>query len=119
VSKDRFIDTQKAYYTVRALCKVLGVPESSYYDWAHHGHQIAAKREVRDAEIVSAIRVVHDASAETYGSPRVHAELRDEGVVVSERKVAALMAANGITGLSGREHSTTTTRADRMKGIVP
>ena len=37
----RFIDTWKAEFTVRDLCRVLVVPESSYYDWHHHGREIA------------------------------------------------------------------------------
>jgi putative transposase len=119
VSLYRFIDIQKASFTIRALCRVLPVPESSYYDWDHHGRAIADARAGRDAELVATIREVHDASTGTYGSPRITDELRDDGIVVSQRRVAELMAANGITGLSGREHSTTTTRADRMAAPFP
>lgn len=115
----RFIDTQKAFYTVHALCVTLSVPESSYYDWDDHGRDIADRRAESDTSLVGAIRAVHDASAETYGAPRIHRELRDAGVVVSERKVAELMAANGIAGLSGRERSTTTTRRDRLAAPFP
>jgi putative transposase len=115
----RFIDAQKATFTIRALCRCLAVPESSYYDWDHHGRQLADARTERDAGLVAEIRRVHDESTSTYGSPRIVEELNDDGIVVSRRKVAELMAVNGIAGLSGREHSTTTTRADRMAAPFP
>ena len=115
----RFIDVQKATFTTRALCRALCVPESSYYDWDRHGRRIADDRAARDAGLVEQIRRVHDETTGTYGSPRITEELNDDGVVVSERKVAELMAANGIAGISGREHSTVTTRADRMKAPFP
>jgi putative transposase len=119
VSQYRFIDTWKATYPIRALCRTLEVPESSYYDWDHHGRALEVARAVRDAVLVGEIRRVHEDSTATYGSPRIVDELRDDGIVVSERKVAELMAANGIAGLSGREHSTCTTRADRMRAPFP
>lgn len=115
----RFIDAQKAVFGVRALCRVLRVPESSYYDWDHHGRAIVERRAARDAVLVGEIRRVHDDSAGTYGSPRVTVELATNGIVVSERKVAALMAEHHIVGLSGREHSTTTTRSARMAAPFP
>lgn len=119
MSQYRFIDAQKATFTVRALCRTLQVPESSYYDWDSHGRRVADARAGRDFGLIEQIRRVHDASTGTYGSPRVVVELNDDGVVVSERKVAELMAANGIAGISGRERSTTTTRSDRMAAPFP
>jgi len=115
----RFIDTWKAEYGTGRLCRVVGVPASSYFDWNHHGRRLAADRAEADQRIVSQIRAVHDDSTETYGSPRVHAQLVDDDVVISRRRVAQLMAVNGIVGLTGREHSTTTTRRDRMAAPFP
>jgi len=51
--------------------------------------------------LVEQIRGFFTASDNTYGSPRIHADLVDAGVVVSERRVAALMAVHGITGFVG------------------
>lgn len=114
-----FIDAWKAEFGTERLCRVLRVPSSSYYDWNRDGRDRHARRGEARAELVSKIRAVHDASAETYGSPRVHAELVESGIAVSERRVAALMAAEGIVGLSGREHTTTTTRRDRLAAPFP
>lgn len=115
----RFIDTWKAEYEVGRICRILRVPPSSYHDWDHHGRRIVDDRAARDAVMIARIRTAYHDSTDTYGSPRIFAELADQGIVVSERKVAALMAANGIVGLTGREHSTTTTRRDRMEAPFP
>ena len=119
MTKYRHIDAQKASYTIEALCAVLDVPESSYYDWNHHGRAIADARDAREAVLVEQIRDAHDASGETYGSPMIRAELRDAGVNISQRRCAELMREHQIVGLSGREHSTVTTRRDRMEAPFP
>jgi len=119
VSLYRFIDSWKAMYGTGRLCRVLVVPESSYFDWHGHGRQLAAERADAEALLVTKIRDSHVASDGTYGSPRVHADLVDAGVVVSARRVAGLMAAQRIVGLSGREHSTVTTRRDRIEAPFP
>jgi len=119
VSLYGFIDTWKATYGPRRLCRVLEVPESSYFEWNDRGRNRAARRAVAEAVLVDKIRVFHEASDRTYGSPRIHADLVDSGMRVSERRVAALMACYGIVGLSGREHSTVTTRRDRIEAPFP
>lgn len=127
--KHRFIDSQKARicletgeklgYPIWLLCEVLEVPESSYYDWNAGGRARCEERAARDEVLTDKIRGVHAESDGTYGAPRVAAELRDGGMVVSKRRVAELMRTAGIQGLSGREHSTTTTRRDRLSAPIP
>lgn len=127
--KYRFIDTEKASkdvetgekvgYPISILCSVLEVPESSYYDWHATGRARADKRAARDTNTVEEIKAVHASSDGTYGAPRVAAELRDGGVVVSKRRVAELMRKEGIQGLSGRDLSVTTTRRPRKEIKIP
>ena len=120
MSKYQFIDAQKADgYPVWLLCEILDVPTSSYYDWNRTGRARHAGRAVADAVIVEKIRTVHAESDGTYGAPRVRAELADGGVIGSKRKIAELMASHQISGLSGREHSTATTRRDRLAAPFP
>ncbi len=119
MNKYLFIDAQKAEFETRRLCRIFGVPESSYFDWNHHGRRIAAQRAANEALLVARIEEVHVESDATYGSPRVHDELKDRGCVVSLRRVAETMRKAGIRGLSGREHSTCTTRRDRMAAPFP
>ena len=95
------------------------MPESSYYDWHTTGRARHRERDVAKSELVAGIRQVHDDSDQTYGSPRIHDGLGKKGVVVSLRWVAETMADAQIVGLSGREHSTTTTRRDRMAAPFP
>ena len=119
MSKYQFVDTEKANYPIGLLCEILSVPSSSYYDWNATGRANHAARLEANAEMTDQIREVHAGSDGTYGAPRVAAELRDNGVVVSKRRVAELMAVGGIAGLSGREHVTGTTRRDRMAAPFP
>ncbi len=126
--KHRFIDSQKATrpnieagggFPIWLLCQVLEVPESSYYDWHRTGRARQETREAAASAMTAKIAVVHAGSDGTYGAPRIRSELNDAGVVVSKRRVAELMAASDMKGLSGREHSTGTTRRDRMAAPFP
>ena len=119
MTKYQFIDSQKAQYPIWLLCQTVTVPPSSYYDWHATGRDRHRARTQADRAMTERIRAVHADSDGTYGAPRVTAELRDGGVVVSKRRVAELMAAGNIAGLSGREHSTGTTRRDRMAAPFP
>ena len=110
----RFIDSQKADYTIGMLCRVAVVPESSYYEWNRTGRRVAERRAQARVVLLAQITAVHEASDRTYGSERVWAQLRRDGVIVAERTVAGLMAEAGIVGVTGRERSTVTTRRDRM-----
>ena len=122
MSKYQFIDAQKeqnARYPIWLLCQVCSVPESSYYDWNREGRANHQRRLEANEAMTAKIRQVHANSDGTYGAPRVTAELRDDGVVISRRRVAELMAAGQIRGLSGREHTTGTTRRDRLAAPFP
>lgn len=122
MNKYEFIDIQKADntgYPIWLLCTVLNIPPSSYYDWNRTGRANHARRLEADHQLTDEIRQVHTDSDSTYGAPRIRAELNDNGIVVSKRRVAELMAAGQIRGLSGREHSTGTTRRDRLAAPFP
>ena len=62
------------------------------------------------------IREIHDWSRGTYGAPRVHAALQDEGIRVGKKRVARLMKADGLRGESRRKRPSTTIRG---KGARP
>ncbi|GHP01195.1 transposase [Reticulibacter mediterranei] len=70
------------------MCRILGVSVSGYYDW-HKREPSAHERE--DGELAKLIHRIFYANRGVYGSPRVHMELRDQGVRCSKERVARLM----------------------------
>ena len=101
----RFIDAEKADYPVTALCRMLGVSKSGYYAWRSRP---PSERRRRDAVLIEKIRQIHSRSRETYGYPRVHAELRSLGVKCGRRRIARLMRAEGLWGcVRGKKRRTT------------
>ena len=81
----------RATHRLATLCRVLGVSPSGYYAWRQ-------------------IQAIHRRSRGTYGVPRVHAELAAEGVPVGRKRVARLMRAAGVQGVSRRKGPRTTRR---------
>lgn len=59
------------------------------------------------------IAAIHEASKETYGAPRIHAELADEGVHVGRKRIERLMKAKGLRDVSRRKFVVTTERDPR------
>jgi transposase InsO family protein len=86
--KCRFIEDNRHRYGVKLLCDVLRVSRSGYY--AARQRQPSERRQ-RQAALTARIRAIHAASRETYGAPRVHAELRAQGVGCCRNTVAKLM----------------------------
>jgi putative transposase len=81
-------------------CRVLRVSTSGYYEWRG---RVPSGRAVADRALVAQIRAIHTASRETYGVPRVHAELRlGLGVRCGRKRVARLMRASGLQGVHTR-----------------
>jgi putative transposase len=92
---------------VATLCRVLGVSPSGHYAWRKRP---ASARAQADQRLLRQIRTAHAASQGTYGVPRIHAELREAGVCVGRKRVARLMRAAGIAGVSRRRFVVTTAR---------
>lgn len=101
----RIIEVERTSFSIPLMCRMLGVSRSGYYDWRGRP---PSKRSREDAALAGKIREIHQRSRETYGSPRVHAELRAIGVRCSRKRVARLMREEGISGcIRGRRKRTT------------
>jgi len=90
-----FIAAHSGEYPVTRMCKVLKVSISGYYAWLQRP---ASRRQQANETLLAAIRRVYKTSRCTYGSPRVHAELRREGIAAGRQRVARLMKTHGIAG---------------------
>jgi hypothetical protein len=103
------VSRYQADYPIATMCRVLGVSTSGYYAW--EGRQ-ASKRAQADAALIKQIRKCHAASHGTYGAPRIHADLVALGYTVNRKRVARLMRAAGLKGVTRRRFVTTTVRDD-------
>ena len=112
-----FIASQRADYGVPHVisCRALEVSESWFYKW--HQRPPTA-RQLRRAELDTAVAKVFQASEGRYGSPRVHNELVEAGWTVSEKTVAASMAAQGLVARPKRRYRCLT-RPDKAAEPVP
>lgn len=97
----------QAMYPIATMCRVLEVSTSGYYAWRKRGE---SKRALEDAWLLERIETIHEESRGTYGSPRIHAELRAQGIRVGRKRVARLMREAGIQGVSRRKGTRTTVR---------
>lgn len=87
------IDAKKASAPVATACAALGVSVSGYYAWKGRS---ASHRQRDDMVVLAHIRSEFESSHETYGSPRMHAELKESGLATGRHRVARLMSANGM-----------------------
>jgi putative transposase len=115
VSIYRYISEAKKAkeHPVSLQCELLGVSESGYWAWTKRP---PSDRALYDAWLLERIRAIHDASKGRYGSPRVHAMLRREGIRVGEKRVARVMRAVGLQGAFRRRRKGCTVR---VAGVEP
>ena len=102
-----FVSMHQAMYPVRTMCRVLGVSSSGYYAWRARPQSARARA---NELLLDRIREIHAISYETYGSPRIHAELQDEGESVGLNRVSRLMRRGGLVGVTRRRKWRTTKR---------
>jgi putative transposase len=103
--KFAFIDAKEVAFPVGAMCRALGVSSSGYYEWRR---RLPAPRTTADAQLAVEIAAAHKRSRGTYGSPRVHAELRARGTRVGRKRVERLMCENGLQARRKRRFCHTT-----------
>jgi transposase InsO family protein len=96
---------EKADYPVTTLCRVLRVSRSGFY--ASDNRAVSGR--AKQSEVLRRkIKQIHTASRGTYGSPRVHEELKAQQFAVSRKRVARLMRHSGIVARLPRRFRHTT-----------
>ena len=101
------MSANQADHAVRTLCRVLGVSPSGYYAWCRR--ELSVRRQ-QDEQLRAKIRHFHTESGGTYGSPRIHADLIDDGHQIGRKRVARLMKVDGLRGVCRRKRVFTTVR---------
>jgi putative transposase len=109
------VRAHQAEYSIRTMCRVLEVSTSGFYAWRSR-EKSTRRRE--DERLQQRVEAIHERSRQTYGVPRIHRELRDEGTRVGRKRVARVMKAACLAGVSRRK-STITTRRDRSARPAP
>jgi putative transposase len=94
------------------MCRILGVSPSGYYAWRFRA---PSRRRIEDEKLTLMIKEWHVRSRGTYGSPRILEDLREQGRRVGCKRVARLMRAAGLRGVSRRKWITTTIRDKRVR----
>jgi transposase InsO family protein len=113
------IDAEKAAHHVSRMVELLGVSRSGYYKWAARRGAEPGSRAARAADLLVKIKVAHDASDGVNGAPRITADLRAAGEVVSVKTIAKLMRNNEIRGISPRPWRPITTIIDPNPHQIP
>lgn len=94
------------------MCRVLEVSTSGYYAWLNRS---PSPRAIEDRILTEMIKTYYKASYETYGAPRIHADLLDAGIRMGRKRVARLMREAGLRGISRRRFVKTTHRDKRAR----
>jgi putative transposase len=102
----------QAVYPIETMAKTLGVSRSGFYAWRDRSPSARSKA---DGDLIKRIGKIHAASKETYGAPRIHAELTEAGIHVGRKRVERLMKAAGLKGASRRRGPRTTIRDERVR----
>jgi putative transposase len=109
------VKANQVTYPIATMCHTLGVSSSGYYAWTIRP---ASKRTIDDAAMTERIRAFHARSRGTYGAPRIHQDLFEEGAHVGRKRIARLMRLAGLCGVSRRKGCRTTIRGKEVH-VIP
>ena len=92
-----------------ALDQLLAALEVSKSGLSAHRHKAQTPRRQKDQELIEMIRPIFEQSRQTYGSPRLCAVLRAQGVRIGKNRIARLMRQSGLQARQKRRFRPQTT----------
>lgn len=104
--------THHDVFSIDQMAGILGVSRSGYYDYLKRG---LSARALDNKKLVDQMKLIFEESHGTYGSPRLHAALKDQGFACSRPRVARLMKAHGMQAKMSRRFKTTTKRSAKAQ----
>ena len=113
--KHQFVEEQRANHTVKRMCAALGISRSGHYAWRARQPSI---RQKENEELLERIRAIHTQSRRLYGSPRIRAELVEEGFCCGKNRVASIMRQNHIRADVKRRRFRRTTDAKHSYALA-
>lgn len=114
--KYAFIDEHRAQFPATRMCAVLEVSASGYYAWRQRP---SSRRAQENQQLLKRIRQSHDQSRQTYGSPRVHADLVAQGITCNRKRVERLMRLHRIQGKQVKRRRVRTTLSNHSLPVAP
>lgn len=90
-------------YSVRRMCKVLGVSEKQYYQWGIQEEHRNGRR-LEERELVQRVEEAFHASDDAYGCRKITRVLRNDGIAVSEWKVRRIMREHGLYSITQKKY---------------
>jgi putative transposase len=110
------IESNREVGSVERLCAALGVSVSGYYAWRTRP---PSQHQQADAVLLKAIQAAYQAGRGLYGSPRIHAALRQQGLCCSRKRVARLMRQHGIHSRRRPKRRVCTTDSRHNRPVAP
>jgi transposase-like protein len=118
--KYAFIVAERATFPVRRLCRLIGVAASAFYAWLRREQDGGPTKRSQDkAVLIAEIREIFEESGKTYGSSRLHAELRARGRRIGRKRVARLMRDHGLAVTRKKRRLPITTDSSHDHPIAP
>lgn len=100
--KYQFIHEYRHIYPIIRMCNILEVSENGYYNWLKRGK---SQRKQDDEQLASRIEDAYHENRGVYGSPRIHAELKEQGIHCGKKRIARLMRERNISARKKRRQA--------------
>jgi len=114
--KYQFIADYREEFEITVMCRVLAVSRSGYYAWRKRP---TSPRKMADQELSQQIKEIHQQSRQTYGSPRIQAELAENGINCGAKRVARLMRDEELSAKQSRKFKVSTTDSAHNYPVAP